>query len=337
MDANSVFKTILQQIEASQLNYSLSKTPFSASISLKSSFIKRFQGDNIKHEVLVDSKTGTTEVEKLRQENYEMKESMKELKERLASQDKAINEHFKEAKVKFKLAEEESAAHREELIQIKKEKTKLGAQVKTLQGENQQLVSEIKFCKDEADESKKSTKKHDEKVKKLEKDKELLKISEDKLQKQILDLKLQLEELEPIAEKTESGNQTENFECNNCAKVVELKVHVPKDPHKSKLSECDSFSDTRNSFKAVYKCFYCDKTIASSEKLKEHRKSCHGTRMPTESIFSSSDPCEKQFKDNLTMDKHMNTFIPFPIQTAESFAEGFRQFCNSEIGKSLAK
>ena len=54
-------------------------------------------------------------------------------------------------------------------------------------------------------------------MKKLEKDKELLKISEDKLQTQILDLKLQLEELEPIAEKTESGNQTENFECNNCA------------------------------------------------------------------------------------------------------------------------
>ena len=111
-------------------------------------------------------------------------------------------------------------------------------------------------------------------MKKIEKDKELLKISEDKLQRQILDLKLK-----PIAEKTESGNQTEHFECNNCAKVVELKVHVPKDPHKiSKLSECQCFSDTRNPFKASYQCFYCDKTIASSEKLQEHRKTCHGTR-----------------------------------------------------------
>ena len=71
---------------------------------------------------------------KLKQENYEMKQSMKQLKERLASQDKAINEYFKEAKVKSKLAEEESAAHREELIQIKTEKTKLGAQIKTFQG-----------------------------------------------------------------------------------------------------------------------------------------------------------------------------------------------------------
>ena len=106
---------------------------------MRSSFINGFQGENFKHEVLVDSKT-ETEGKNLRQEYYEMKQSMKQLKERLASQDKAINEYFKEAKVKSKLAEEESAAHREELIQIKKEKTKLGAQIKTLQGRNEHLL-----------------------------------------------------------------------------------------------------------------------------------------------------------------------------------------------------
>ena len=133
------------------------------------------------------------------------------------------------------------------------------------------MLSEIKFLKDETDECKKSlaksTKKHDEKVKKLEKDKELLQISEDKLQAQLVDLKLQIEKFKPITEKTESVNQTEYFECSNCAKRVELKGQVLKGHQKSKLSECDSFSDTRNPFKAAYQCFYCDKTIASSEKL----------------------------------------------------------------------
>ena len=43
MDATEVFKAILQSIESSSLNYSLSKTPFSANISLKFSFIKRYQ------------------------------------------------------------------------------------------------------------------------------------------------------------------------------------------------------------------------------------------------------------------------------------------------------
>ena len=41
--ATEVFQKILQSIENSRLNYSLSKTPFSASISLKCSFIKRFE------------------------------------------------------------------------------------------------------------------------------------------------------------------------------------------------------------------------------------------------------------------------------------------------------
>ena len=42
MAATEVFQNILKCIESSNLNYSMTKTPFSASISLKSSFIKRF-------------------------------------------------------------------------------------------------------------------------------------------------------------------------------------------------------------------------------------------------------------------------------------------------------
>ena len=62
-----------------QDNYSLSKTPFSASISLKSSFVKRFksEGEYIEQEINL----GRSDVEKLRQENLELKASMKTLKE----------------------------------------------------------------------------------------------------------------------------------------------------------------------------------------------------------------------------------------------------------------
>ena len=90
---------------------------------------------------------------------------------------------------------------------------KLGAQMKTLQGENEHMISEIKFFKNEANKCKKSltksTKKHDEKVKKLEKEQELLRISEDRCHTQLLDLNLQIEKLKPMTGKTESGNQTE--------------------------------------------------------------------------------------------------------------------------------
>ena len=279
MDANSVFKTILHLIEASQLNHSLSKTPFSASISLKSSFIKRFQGENIKHEVLVDNKTGT-EVEKLRQENLELKESMKHLKQRLASQEKAIDEHLKQAKDKSKIDEEETATKREELIQIKKGKNKLGAQMKTLQGENVHLISEIKFFQNEDNECKKSltksTKKHDEKVKKLGREQELLKISEDRCQTQLLDLKLQIEKLKPTTENKESGNQTEFFECNICTKSYlaehELTKHVNTNHCKKTKDSTSQTCELVNFIK--YECFYCSFVIKSENSLSEHWTVC---------------------------------------------------------------
>lgn len=242
MDANTIFKTILQQIESSSLNYSLSKTPFSASISLKSSFVKRFksEGKDIKHEINL----GRSDVEKLRQENLELKASMKTLSELLNSQKKVINDNFKEAKDKDKIVEEQSAAYREELIKIKKEKNKLGADVKSLQVENDHFKSEIKFIKEEADECRKSmnksTKKHEETVRNIEKDKELLKAGENNLKKQILDMNQQVEKFQALKVRTDSGNQTE--------------------------SENRVFEE--------FNCFYCDEEIVSEDKLEEHATNC---------------------------------------------------------------
>ena len=149
---------------------------------------------------------------------------MKHLKQRLASQEKAIDEHLKQAKDKSKIDEEETATKREELIQIKKEKNKLGAQIKTLQCENEDLISENKFFKYEANECKKSltksTKKHDEKVKKLEKEQELLRISEDRCHTQLLYLNLQIEKLKPMTGKTESGNQTDILNITSVQKIA---------------------------------------------------------------------------------------------------------------------
>ena len=41
MDATAIFNNLLKSIEDSNLNYVMNKTPFSAAISIKSSFIKR--------------------------------------------------------------------------------------------------------------------------------------------------------------------------------------------------------------------------------------------------------------------------------------------------------
>ena len=276
MNANATFKTILHQIESSHLNYSMSKTPFSASISLKSSFIKRFEGEEIKPEVSVDARS---DVEKLRQENGELKVCIKNLEKLLASQKAAIDDNFKQAKDNSKIAEEEMAVHREEWIQIKKEKNKLGAQVKTLQVDNDHLISEIKFYKNEAEECNKaltkSTKKHEEKLVKIERENEHLKVNEKDSQTQILELKQKIEQLKPSVKKKESGTQTESS-CNLCAKIFlaehELIQHV-KSHHCKKTK--DTFSQTSEVvFFLEYECFYCGFLIESENSLLEHRVVC---------------------------------------------------------------
>ena len=42
MDASTIFKQLINMIENSKLNYVINKTPFSANISIKRSFIKYF-------------------------------------------------------------------------------------------------------------------------------------------------------------------------------------------------------------------------------------------------------------------------------------------------------
>ena len=53
MAANEVFHGILKIVESSNLNYSLSKTPYSASISLKSSFLNRYQVNSKDNDIAV--------------------------------------------------------------------------------------------------------------------------------------------------------------------------------------------------------------------------------------------------------------------------------------------
>ena len=46
MEAAKVFKQLIRKIESSQLNYKISKTPLSATISVKSSFVKHWDQED---------------------------------------------------------------------------------------------------------------------------------------------------------------------------------------------------------------------------------------------------------------------------------------------------
>ena len=87
MDASNVFKNMLRNIEDSKLNYSMSRTPFSASISLKCSFAKRFGDASKKTDVdsleklsRNDFHIGDKKVRELETENFKLQDETTKLK-----------------------------------------------------------------------------------------------------------------------------------------------------------------------------------------------------------------------------------------------------------------
>ena len=77
MEATATFNSVIDFVENSNLNYFINKTPFSAIISIKSSFIKRFE-DASKHVKVNKIKEAEEEsVEKLKNENLILLERLK--------------------------------------------------------------------------------------------------------------------------------------------------------------------------------------------------------------------------------------------------------------------
>ena len=65
MEAAKVYINLIGNIEDSQLNYAMSKTPYSVTISLKSSFLKQFPADIYKSDVKLEKKEDAVEEERL--------------------------------------------------------------------------------------------------------------------------------------------------------------------------------------------------------------------------------------------------------------------------------
>ena len=108
------------------------------------------------------------DIEHLKRENCELKAGMTNLEQTVAAQKSLLDEKYKDCKQKSKAFDDETAVFRDELIKIKKERSKLEAQVKSFRDENDKLKLELGQSKDqvkvlEKDMTKK-VKKHDDEV-----------------------------------------------------------------------------------------------------------------------------------------------------------------------------
>jgi chromosome segregation ATPase len=107
MDAGLQFRELLNQIENSKLNYVMTKTPFSANISIKRSLIK-----------FHDKKSSEKEELDVKEENAELKNKLVNVSE----QNIMFQELLKQQSEKVKALESEMVNLRKELLNEKKEK-----------------------------------------------------------------------------------------------------------------------------------------------------------------------------------------------------------------------
>ena len=143
MDVSKVFTEVLNKIEESNLNYVIHhKTPFSAQISLKRSFVKFFDApDPVTKQV-------ETVVKQESNETCEQTNVVKVL-EAAKRQIDHLETALKQERKNVKSLQEELSEHREEALKLKQDrresKVKIDEQesaVKKLENENLNLVEE---------------------------------------------------------------------------------------------------------------------------------------------------------------------------------------------------
>ena len=314
MAGEKVFQNVLDYIARSKLNFSIYQTPYSAQLSLKKSFRKNFKEYS-------EPKVKESE------ETFNFIDKTKELEKRLTTVNlenlglrKTIERNDD---IIFNL--ERKCSNLEGILKVEKKKNK----------KERQKAEKVPFTV---------------KIENVEMNEKLEEISNipvfNKFEILQINPSIKSEDSKSVEQK-DCWSQTDGVECNICSRVflveANLKDHIGRN-QKTKLdcltqtpastfSMVSKFQQTivdKPTFKP-YECFYCETFMTSEVCLTNHVITCHGTRMPP-----GCDPCAMKSTHKHKMDKQVNTLQITPIHTTLSFAEGFRQFCNSEIGKSLA-
>ena len=259
MNANRIFNDLLKCIENSNLNYSLIKTPFSATINLKSSFIKRF-GNSGENKVNSEPKLKSVNEENLEAEIMKLKENVKKLEKEVSEQN----------------------AYIDTLVKVTSEKDILEKLYSEEKDKQIALEREMENCKLEFLNKINSAK---EQIESLVNQNDDLKDDAKRLKIDYLDLKEILQEkVETIKKMNEAKfNDVKElsqriYSCHLCDYDDEsgelLKKHVQSFHYSDRGIQCQEPPQRNIPFFNAYPCYYCAKMIESVEGVLEHKCEC---------------------------------------------------------------
>ena len=313
MEASRVFNNLINQIEKSQLNFKITKTPFAANISLKSSFIRYFEIPS-PHSEEEDS-------EPIVINNLDTMKLLNDLKI-MKEENVRLEDHLKQEKSKVKSMEAEAGVFREEILEIKKDKRLLTTNLREYETKQDLMKAEEirkgKIIDDLRNKLKLST----EDIK--SKDTECNYLNSDKIAiaEQLHECKLQLEVLK--SDKLIENSETKEIKCSHCENkydsLVELSQHVRTEHFKHQVSQTrrmnvdnkSSQYETDHNFE-VFPCFYCDCLLRCSSELEGHATTCtvFGELLQSESTGINMFPCAQCDFLSASMEEllaHMNNY-----------------------------
>jgi hypothetical protein len=320
MDANKIFSNLLSMVETSHLNYSMNRTPFSATISLKSSFVKYFEEEHqIKRhenlEFLPSEEVHFVKMKELEAENCELKDKLKKLqvssdidREKLEKESFTFQKVYDGEKEKVKAAETKISEFREEVLKIKNENHKMSSQLKAQKEDFEVTKKGNKALKKENESLQKKLK---EKVEALDVQNLQLKSAKkasESLQGVLDEIKIELDNSK-LKEKTENQNV---FKCDECDTRVQsysqLKIHIKCYHYHNKSSQFEELIQFDE-----YPCFYCNKTIISDQDLEAHITVCDELSTEQRSnMYQEEDPCQCDYCDakctDMDFERHRTAF-----------------------------
>jgi hypothetical protein len=236
MAAELTFKNVLSHIQQSGLNFSIYLTPFSAQLSLKKSFAKKFYQEPV-DEVKIEENLGhsleakveqlESRLKKIDSENHKLVENLKEREEALET-----------LQTKCDMMEETLKLERKK---SKKERQKL-------EKKNSELITNIKLEPKEEEE--------------METDEVIAEV-------------VTSNKFEPLISTSDQDERDSriNKSIKHSGSCIDI-TPEPK-ISKAVQTSSISISQVSKEYEK-YACFYCEKEIASEQNLIEHRVTCHG-------------------------------------------------------------
>ena len=317
MEANQIFNKLIHQIENSKLNYMITKrTPFSASVSLKSSFVKYFSDEaevqhvEVKSEEVSRQETASEHLVNIECVTSEQRDRIIVLENIIDEQKVVIEETMmklnqchgikKERETDFEC---QIADSREKLLKVKKEKHTLSTTLKVLKDENKNLREETKELIIENKRLKGSVEKTMSTLEAQTIELKAWKNENDNLQESLHESKSELK-------KYKLEKQTEDqalYACSKCDLSFNsyklLKQHIRCEHCQSKATQKD-----KDSIFEEYPCYYCDETIFSTSELEKHATSCHeGIRM-IEEYWHPCDICDTDCRSKVELEEHIKAY-----------------------------